>query len=137
MSNKLHSVVTKTLLGTTLGIATGFLALAGTSSPSFAAAAKKPAAKTTTHTVTKPKTTSTKPKTATKAKTSSKHAAKKHATAKKSTKHAVKSTAKKSTKHAVKSAAKKSTKHAVKSTHATVKPKTTVSKTKTAPKNKK
>ena len=152
MNTKLHSVVTKTVLGTTLSIATGFLALAGISSPSFAAAAK-PAAKPVTHAVIKPKAVSTKPK----AVATSKHVAKKH-----TTKHAAKHTAKhesakheiaeqakaehesikrETAEHAVKhTTAKKSTKHSVKpmakkSIHVTAKPKSTVSTT-TAPKKK-
>jgi len=111
---KLQSVVTKTLLGTTLGIATGFLALAGTSSPSFASAAKP-----VKHAVTTTKTTSIKPKVAVKAKTTNaKHTTRKHAVkhtaAKHSTaKHVVKKTATKPT-HAAKAMSTKHTTSKVK-----------------------
>lgn len=86
-SVKLQSAVTRTLLGVTLGIATGFIALAATTTPGHAAGVKT-AQKPVTHIVTKKKTTTVTPKAV-----STKHKVTAKKTGKKlpvSTKHTVK-----------------------------------------------
>jgi hypothetical protein len=106
-SVKLQSAVTRTLLGATLGIATGLIALAGTATPSHAAGVKT-AKKPVTHIVAK-KTTTVKPKAV-----STKHKITAKKTGKKipaSTKHTVKHSTGKhvavNSKHTAKTMAKK------------------------------